>query len=205
MHALGTGRAEVASTVSLRVSLAPLFLVLLLGCGTARGFDLTVGGVPVDDGDVTVSATLAPSGEETTIDLRVSDPGPPGVADAGVTYVFRVVLAPGSAAGDVLEAGGRATMTTDVSRGSTPTEFAFVPGSGSDERVLALFAWAECFCGSPGTFEETLSARVDIVEVTPTSLTFSIVADVDGRIPGRGFADEHQELRGTFTALRPTR
>jgi hypothetical protein len=191
--------------VSSRVKLTPLLLLLsLLGCGSPRTLDLTIGGTPVDDPGLSVRSTLDPTDTETTIDVRITAPGPAGVSDAGMTFVFRVSLAAGPAAGDVLDAQGHATLVIGPSFVSTPTELTFDAAPGSDERFHGLFAWTECFCGTMGTFDEGIVAHVEILDVTVGTITFSIEADVTGRIPGRGTSEEHQVLHGTFTAERPT-
>jgi hypothetical protein len=192
--------------VSRRVT-TPLLVLLavLAGCSTGRTFELTVDGEPVDDADVTSSAVIQPGSVGTTLDVRIGDPGPPGVADAGISFVFRIVLAAGVTAGDVLDASGQATLITELGRGSTPSGFTFAADDTSDGRLAGVFAWAECFCGTAGTFDQTVDAHLEILDTSATSITFWIEADVSGRIPGRDFVDAHHVLRGRFTANRPTR
>jgi hypothetical protein len=182
------------------VPLALSFALALSACASPE-VQVTIDGAPLHVSRS--SGSLRTETDRTVVELSVSDDGPPNVTDAGITYQFRLELAPGLAAGTALDVEGTATLDGHDTGGS-PFERAFAAGPTHDARVLGVSAVSLCFCGGVAThFEEAVAGHVDVVDVDGRMV---LVVDLvfDGLVPG-SYQSQRIHVTGRFTATLPTR
>jgi hypothetical protein len=193
-----------ASTSASRSARWLLSTALCLGaCGAATPV-LTIVGRPLER--VEASATLGASsvGTGTLVRLFVTDPGPPNVSDAGVTFELDLDLGAGVSGGTTLPVAGTATLDGNDATGG-PFTTVFTPEASNGALVRSASLVSRCFCGSATThFVQSISGHVDVVEVSGFAMALEVDLIVDGQIPGSNVS-EQIHLSGHFDAHTPTR